>query len=254
MQTDRTTEQEERLTAFIESMKVRQTPFLMELERKALKERIPIIRPQTRALIQFLLEVRHPRQILEVGTAIGYSTLVLREYAPEDARIITIEKDPEREAQARFHVREYEAGRGQAAAAPLAGKREQQTQQEVVIGPVTLILGDAGEVLEALAKPGCAEFDFIFMDAAKGQYIHYLPAVKRLLAPGGILLSDNILKGGEVLESRYAVTRRNRTIHRRMREYLEALTNDPELSTVVLSTGDGAAMSVRIQGQNCCGK
>ena len=96
-----------------------------------------------------------------------------------------------------------------------------------------------------LAEQDGRRFDFVFMDAAKGQYIHFLPMVKALLAPGGVLLSDNVLKGGEILEPRYAVTRRNRTIHRRMREYLEALTSDPELSTVVLATGDGAAMSVR---------
>ena len=119
------------------------------------------------------------------------------------------------------------------------------SQEAPVTSAGIVIEGDAADVLKNLAEQDGRRFDFVFMDAAKGQYIHFLPMVKALLAPGGVLLSDNVLKGGEILEPRYAVTRRNRTIHRRMREYLEALTSDPELSTVVLATGDGAAMSVR---------
>ena len=84
------------------------------------------------------------------------------------------------------------------------------------------------------------------MDAAKGQYINILPEVMHLLKKGGVLLTDNVLQDGEMLESRYAVTRRNRTIHRRMHEYLDALLDDDRLRTVILGTGDGAAMSVKM--------
>ena len=271
----RNAEDTERLTAFIESLKVSQTPFLMKLEQQALQEQIPIIRPQTRALIRFLLDTGRPRRILEVGTAIGYSTLYMREYAPADCEIVSIEKDPEREKRAEQNVHAYAAetkaqrggrtedglekagGDGGAAAekskeadgggTPGAGLTGGGGAEQGE-GPdcrITLIEGDAADVLKNLAEQDGRRFDFVFMDAAKGQYIHFLPMVKALLAPGGVLLSDNVLKGGEILEPRYAVTRRNRTIHRRMREYLEALTSDPELSTVVLATGDGAAMSVR---------
>lgn len=243
----RNAEDTERLTAFIESLKVDQTPFLMKLEQQALREQIPIIRPQTRALIRFLLDTKRPRRILEVGTAIGYSTLYMREYAPADCEIVSIEKDSEREKRAEQNVLTYAAEKKEQCDGSAGGRKETaagDSGRSPVCG-ITLIEGEAADVLKNLAEQDGRRFDFIFMDAAKGQYIHFLPMVKALLAPGSVLLSDNVLKGGEILEPRYAVTRRNRTIHRRMREYLEALTSDPELSTVVLATGDGAAMSVR---------
>ena len=89
------------------------------------------------------------------------------------------------------------------------------------------------------------EYDFIFMDAAKGQYIHFLPEVLRLMAKGGILLSDNVLQDGDVIQSRYAVTRRNRTIHTRMRDYLYELKHHPDLTTAILPIGDGVTLSVK---------
>ena len=85
----------------------------------------------------------------------------------------------------------------------------------------------------------------IFMDAAKGQYIHFMPEVLRLLKPGGLLISDNVLQDGDIIESRFAVTRRNRTIHARMREYLYELKHHPELETVILPVGDGVTLSTK---------
>lgn len=209
---------EERLAAFIDSWPVRQTPFLEALENRARRDGVPVIRPQTQRLLRFLLALRRPESILEVGTAVGYSALFMHEYAQQGARITTIEKDAARAAEARAHFAE-------------AGVSEAQ---------ICLREGDAEQILPTLA----GTYEFIFMDAAKGQYPAFFPEVLRLLAPGGILLSDNILREGEVLESRYAVTRRNRTIHRRMRAYLEALMEEPSLQTVLLETGDGAAISL----------
>ena len=83
------------------------------------------------------------------------------------------------------------------------------------------------------------------MDAAKAQYIVFLPEVKRLLAPGGMLISDNVLQDGDIVQSRFAVTRRNRTIHKRMREYLYALTHDEDLTTTILPVGDGVTISIK---------
>lgn len=97
------------------------------------------------------------------------------------------------------------------------------------------------EVMRSLTGP----YDFIFMDAAKGQYIHYMPEAIRLLAPGGVLMSDNVLQDGDIIESRFAVERRNRTIHSRMREYLYELKHDERLQTSILPLGDGVALSVR---------
>ena len=209
----------ERISVFAESLHAEETPALRILERKALEEGIPIIRPHTRGLIQCLLEMLAPRRILEIGTAVGYSALVMYTYAPVPCEIITIERDEKRAAEARRNFEEFEA-RG-----------------------ITLLEGDAAQILPQLE----GTFDLIFMDAAKGQYIRFLPEVIRLLRPGAVLLSDNVLKEGEILESKFAVTRRNRTIHKRMREYLTAISGDPRLRTVLLETGDGAALSVRRQ-------
>ncbi|MFR3436397.1 MAG: O-methyltransferase, partial [Coprococcus sp.] len=107
---------------------------------------------------------------------------------------------------------------------------------------ITLIEGDALEVMAGL-EPG---YDFIFMDAAKGQYIHFLPEVLRLLKKGGLLVSDNVLQDGDIIESRFAVTRRNRTIYSRMRDYLWQLKHMKEFETAVLTVGDGVTISTKL--------
>ena len=207
----------ERISVFAESLLAEQSPELRILEKKALEEGVPIIRPHTRGLIQCLLEMLAPRRILEIGTAVGYSALVMYTYAPEACEIITIERDEKRAAEARLNFDRFGAER------------------------ITLLEGDAAAILPELE----GTFDLIFMDAAKGQYIRFLPEVIRLLPEGGVLLSDNVLKEGEILESKFSVTRRNRTIHKRMREYLAEVSEDPRLRTILLETGDGAAFSVR---------
>ena len=142
----------------------------------------------------------------------------MSEYAPEDAHITTIEKYEKRIPIARANFEK-------------AGKAD----------VITLLEGDAVEILKELE----GSFDLIFMDAAKGQYIHFMPDILRLLAPGGMLISDNVLQDGDIVESRFAVTRRNRTIHTRMRDYLFELTHHPELETTVLPVGDGVTLSVK---------
>lgn len=209
---------DERTAAFIASMDKGNPPYLDALERFALQEQVPIIRKPTQQLLRFLMAMVKPKSILEVGTAIGFSALLMSEYAPSDCRITTIEKYEKRIPLARENFAK-------------AGRADR----------ITLIEGDAADVLPTLAGP----YDLIFMDAAKGQYIHFMPEVLRLLTPGGLLVSDNVLQDGDVMESRFAVTRRNRTIHTRMREYLYELTHHPELTTTVLSVGDGVALSVK---------
>lgn len=211
---------EERISTFIHSLDTGNTPFLDELEQYAVRENVPIIRPQVQSLLRLLLAVRKPVNILEVGTAIGFSALLMSEYGPEECRITTIEKYEKRIPLAKENFRR-------------AGKQDQ----------ITLLEGDALELLKELTGP----YDFIFMDAAKGQYIYFLPDILRLLAPGGLLVSDNVLQDGDILESRYAVTRRNRTIHSRMREYLYELKHNDRLQTDILPVGDGVTVSVRIK-------
>ena len=209
---------EERMQTYINSLDMGNTPFLQELETKALADRVPIIRRDMQSFMRMLLALKQPKRILEVGTAVGFSTLLMCEYGPEDMEIVTIENYEKRIPIAKENfVR--------------AGKEKQ----------ITLLEGDAADILKELREP----FDFIFMDAAKGQYIHYMPEVMRLLGTGGILVSDNVLQDGDVIESRFAVERRNRTIHSRMREYLYALKHNEELLTSVIPLGDGVALSVR---------
>lgn len=209
---------EERLRTFINSLDRGNAEWLDEVERQALSDRVPIVRKEMQGLLRFLLAAQRPRAILEVGTAVGFSALLMSEYMPDGCRITTIENEEKRIAMARENIRR--------------ARREDR---------ITLLEGDAGEILKDLSGP----FDFIFMDAAKGQYLSFFPEVLRLLCPGGLLVSDNVLQDGDLLESRYAVRRRDRTIHARMREYLYELTHHPDLETAVLPVADGVTVSVR---------
>lgn len=207
-----------RMTTYIHSLESPESPLLEQIEQEALAGYVPIIRKETQSFLKVLVMMQQPSRILEIGTAVGFSALLLSEYMPKGGRITTIEKYEKRIPVARENFRR-------------AGKEDQ----------IMLIEGDALEVMRTLEGP----YDFIFMDAAKGQYIHYLPETVRLLADGGVLVSDNVLQDGDVIESRFAVERRNRTIHSRMREYLYELKHHGQLTTSIIPLGDGVAISVK---------
>ena len=213
---------DERMSTFIDSLDKGNEPYLDEIEKYAVETQVPVIRKPMQSLLKFLLALSKPKNILEVGTAIGFSALLMSEYGPEDCHITTIEKYEKRIPVARDNFRKY-------------GRQDR----------ITLLEGDASDILRELNGP----YDMIFMDAAKGQYIHFLPEVLRLLAPSGILISDNVLQDGEIIESRFAVTRRNRTIHARMRDYLYELKHIPGLETVILPVGDGVTLTTKC-GEN----
>ena len=208
---------EERLTTFINSMDEGLPEDLAELEKEALADNVPIIRKDMQAFLKFMMYSHRPENILEVGTAVGFSALLMSEYASE-ARITTIENYDKRIPVARSNFDKF-------------GRSDR----------ITLIEGDAMEVLPGLTDT----YDLIFMDAAKGQYINYLPHILKMLKDGGILISDNVLQDGDVLESKYAVVRRDRTIHTRMRDYLYELKHNEALVTVILPVGDGITVSVK---------
>ena len=209
---------DERIVTFINSLDTENSEILEPIEREARASDVPIIRREMQSFLKVLISLQKPASILEVGTAVGFSALLMSEYAPAGCRITTIENYEKRIPIARENFIR-------------AGKEER----------ITLIEGDAAKVLAQLG----GEFDFIFMDAAKGQYIHYLPDVMRLLSEGGCLVSDNVMQDGDVIESRFAVERRNRTIHARMREYLYELKHREDLVTSILPLGDGVAVSVK---------
>lgn len=206
------------MRTYINSLDRGNTPFLEELEQTALRDRVPVIRREMQSFIKTFLAMNQPGRILEVGTAIGLSTLLMCEYGREDLQIVTIENYDKRIPIARENFRR-------------AGREDQ----------ITLLEGDAGELLKTLEGP----FDMIFMDAAKGQYIHWLPDIRRLMAKGSVLISDNVLQEGDIIESHYLVERRKRTIYKRMREYLYELKHDPSFVTSILPLGDGVTVSVK---------
>ena len=209
---------DKRFSTYVASLEAPEEPLLERIEAEALAARVPIIRKETQSFLKTLLVLHKPRKVLEIGTAVGFSALLMSAYLPEGGHITTIENYEKRIPIARENFRQ-------------AGKE----------GVISLIQGDALAVMKELTEA----YDLIFMDAAKGQYIHYLPEAVRLLAPGGVLVSDNVLQGGDVLESRFAVERRDRTIHSRMREYLYELKHHDQLQTSILPLGDGVALSVR---------
>lgn len=213
---------DERLVTYINSLDQGNTEILDIIEREALDSYVPIIRKEMQSFLKLLLAMQKPKRILEVGTAVGFSAILMAEYDPEACEITTIENYEKRIPIAKENFKR-------------AGKEDQ----------ITLIEGDAAEVLKQLSEP----YDMIFMDAAKGQYIHFMPDILRLLKSGGVLVSDNVLQDGDIIESHFAVTRRNRTIYKRMREYLYELTHRDDLVTAVLPIGDGITVSTKIKEQ-----
>ncbi|SFQ01268.1 Predicted O-methyltransferase YrrM [Butyrivibrio proteoclasticus] len=211
--------EQDRIKAFINSLDRGNEPYLDELEIIAKQQDVPIVRKDTQALLKFLMVQSKPLNILEVGAATGFSALLMAEYSSPETKITTIEKYEKRIPVARENFIKYDRD-----------------------NKITLLEGDATEILKAL-QPG---YDFIFMDAAKGQYINFLPDCLRILNKGGLLVSDNCLQDGDVIESRFAVTRRDRTIHARMREYLYELKHNDMLNTVILTVGDGMTLSVKL--------
>lgn len=212
---------DERIEVFFDTLRPELPEYINNLEKEALRSEVPVIRRGTRDLLRYLLRTKKPARVLEIGTAVGYSALFMKECLPEDSGIVTVEKVEMRLKEARKNLKEFDPE-----------------------GKIRLVEGDAGEVLEQMADGG-ETYDFVFLDAAKGQYLNFLPPILKMLEPGGVLVSDNILHDQDILESRYAVTRRDRTIHSRMREYLYTITHLEELETICLSLGDGVTVSTK---------
>ena len=208
----------ERLTGYLNSLYPGNSDFLEQLEKRCIVERIPIIRKETQSFLRFILSLKDPRNILEIGAATGFSSIFMAEYSSEETRITTIENYEKRIAEARSNI-----------------------ESSGYSDKIRLIEGNAEDVLPTL-EPG---YDMIFIDAAKAQYPVYLKEAKRLLLPGGLIIADNCLQEGDILESRYAVERRDRTIHKRMREFLREITSMEGYTSTLLSAGDGIAIACK---------
>ena len=188
-----------------------------EIRSVAKENYIPIIKRDTENLLKFVLKMQNPKSILEIGCAVGYSAIIMLENS--DADIVTVEKMPERVEEAKKNIK--------------YANLEDRAK---------IIEGDAGEILESLVNEN-KKFDFIFMDAAKAQYITWLPTVKALLKDKGIIFSDNCLQEGDLLESSFAIRKRDKTIHKRMRDSIYLLLHDEDLESWMFSIGDGVLLS-----------
>jgi len=210
---------EERIVSYINSLEKENSPVLEEIEKEARKDGVPIIRKEMESFLRVMLSIKKPMRILELGTAVGYSAILMSEYIDEKGQIITIENYDKR--------------------IPIAKENIKKAGRENVI---KLLEGDAMEIMPTLESN---QFDFVFMDAAKAQYIHFLPEVLRLMKKDGVLITDNVLQEGDLIQSKYVVRRRDRTIHKRMREYLEVVKNHSQFETSIVPIGDGITMSVK---------
>lgn len=210
-----------RITEYLHSLETSRGELLDTIEKKAIEDGVPIIRSETAALLRSLTAALRPENILEIGTAVGYSALQMCQVMPENCYITTIEKYEKRIPEAKENFRK-------------AGEESR----------ITFLEGDADMWLKELKGK---QFDLVFMDAAKGQYLNWLPLLLDLMPVGAVLISDNVLQDGDVVQSRFAVQRRNRTIHSRMREYLYELKHMEEFETAVIPIGDGVTISTRIR-------
>ncbi|MFW5981309.1 MAG: O-methyltransferase [bacterium] len=194
-----------------------QDNYLKKMEEVAAREEIPIIQTEVAQFLKVLIKIKKPKRILEIGTAIGYSTSWLARAAGKDVEIVTIEIDEAMAERAASNFKKL-------------GIAEQ----------VNLKIGDALEIIPYLRR----EFDFVFIDAAKGQYLNYLEMSLELLAKGGLIVADNVLYKGYVNRST-DIKRKRRTMVRRLEKYLDLVTNHPLLDSSVIELGDGLAISVK---------
>lgn len=202
---------------YLASVMPERDPDLERLHRFATENNVPIVKHEMEQFLTFIVTLQLPSRILEIGTAVGYSGIIMAR-ANEQATITTLEKSKK-----------------------MIGLATEHFHQFGVADRVQIIEGDAVENIKGLEGP----YDLIFMDAAKGQYMNYYEDSMRLLAPGGILIADNILQDGLIVKSRFAIPRRQRTIHGRMREFIRLVSEHPDLTTSVLPIADGATVSLK---------
>ena len=188
---------------------------LGKLQRQAYEEGLPIIPNDVARLMSVLLGIMQPKRILEIGMAVGFSSIFMSGFLAEGGSITTIDRYPYMIERARDNFKRF-------------GKED----------TIKLIVGDAAEVIRELDE----EFDVVFLDAAKGQYINFLPDIVRLTRKGGLIIADDVLQDGRVARERLDVPRRQRTTHTRLNEFLNRISTDKGLRSSILTVGDGVAL------------
>ena len=205
------------IESFIKNLVPEHTGALKEIEQLALSNEIPIVRKEVAAFLELMVKIKKPVSVLELGTAIGYSSILIALSSSNIKQIITIEKDEEVLKVARENINKFKLDK-----------------------IISIKQGDCLEVLKNLQ----GKFDFIFIDAGKAHYNHYLPYCLKLLNEDGMIFADNVLFRGMVA-SKALVERRKITIVKRMKEFIRLITTDNNLVTSVLPIGDGVSITIR---------
>ena len=211
----------EEIVEFLRQRQKQVSGSLKELENFARKENIPIIPHETVAYFRFLMEIIQPKNILEIGTAIGFSALLMAQHAP-NAKVSTIDRNPEMMGFAKENLATYDS-------------RKQ----------VTLLEGDAVDILSTLTET----YDFVFMDSAKSKYIVFLPEILKHLDVGGVVVLDDVFQGGDIAKDIMEVRRGQRTIYRGLQRLFEATLDNPGLTASLVPLGDGILMLRKNQAE-----
>ena len=211
----------EEIVDFLRQRQKQVTGSLKELENFAREENIPIIPHETVAYFRFLMETLQPKNILEIGTAIGFSALLMAEHAP-NAKITTIDRNPEMIGFAKENFAKFDS-------------RKQ----------ITLLEGDAVDILSTLTET----YDFVFMDSAKSKYIVFLPEILKHLEVGGVVVLDDVFQGGDIAKDIMEVRRGQRTIYRGLQRLFEVTLDNPGLTASLIPLGDGILMLRKNQAE-----
>lgn len=190
---------------------------MTKVRSRAKEMGLPIIRSTVANFLDIIVRISSARSILEIGTSIGYSTMVLLKAMEGKGRVVTIEIDEK-----------------------MLNLAKQNFEKAGLSQMVTPLLGDAGEILHYME----GQYDIIFIDGPKGQYLNYLQDCLRLLKPGGLLICDDVLFYGMVADDKL-VNKRKSTIVKRMRKFLKVITSHPQLSTIILPLGEGLSVSYK---------
>lgn len=204
----------DKVTEYINKFYTPVSPEMMELREKAEQGRVPVILRETESVLAFLMKMTAPESVLEIGTAVGYSAMF---FASFGAEVVTVEKDSDKAQNARANIK-----------AMGFGER------------ITVITGDGEEAVRGIREK---KFDLVFIDAAKSHYTRFFEAALPLCADGALIISDNVLLKGTTASDEFDTTGRFKTNIKRMREYLDHISDHPSLDTVILSCGDGLALS-----------
>lgn len=206
---------DDNLSSYLRIIQPKYDGVLGEIQEEATEKIVPIVPHEVARFLSTILSIKKPKEILEIGTAVGFSAGLMSRYIEDGGHITTIDRYEVMLKDARVNIKRMG-----------------------LENTINLIEDDAANVLPNLTGP----YDVVFLDAAKGQYIQFLPHILRLLPVGGILIADDCLQGGDIAKSRFSVPRRQRTIHKRMRNFLWDISHLDCLESCIIPIGDGVVL------------